>query len=131
MITVAAIVSLRNLPLSAEFGLASVFYFLVSAFIFFIPIALVTAELAAAWPHAGGAYVWVGEAFGKKWGFYALWLSWMGIIAWFPAVLAFTAAMLAHLLAPLFPGLEGSKPFYFGVMLAVFWGSDFLKLFRH
>lgn len=129
MITVAAIVSLRNLPLSAEFGLASVFYFIMSALIFFIPIALVTAELAAAWPYSGGAYVWVGEAFGKKWGFYALWISWMGIIAWFPAVLAFTAAMLAHLIAPLFPGLEESKTFYFLVMLSVFWGATFLNFF--
>ena len=33
MITVAAIVSLRNLPLSAEFGLTSIFYFAVSALI--------------------------------------------------------------------------------------------------
>ncbi len=127
MITVAAIVSLRNLPLSAEFGLASIFYFVISALIFFIPIALVTAELAAGWPHSGGAYLWVGEAFGKKWGFYALWISWMGIIAWFPAILAFTAAMLAHLIAPLFPGLESSKSFYFVVMLVVFWGATFLN----
>ncbi len=127
MITVAAIVSLRNLPLSAEFGLASVSYYIISAFIFFIPIALVTAELAAGWPVAGGTYVWVGTAFGKKCGFYALWIAWMGIIAWYPAILAFSAAMLAHLIAPIFPGLEESKAFYFVVMLSVFWGATFLN----
>lgn len=127
MITVAAIISLRNLPLSAVFGLSSVFYYVVAAVIFFIPIALVTAELATGWPRAGGTYVWVGEAFGGKCGFYALWIAWMGIIAWFPALLAFTAAMLAHLIAPIFPGLEESKPFYFAVMLTVFWGATFLN----
>lgn len=127
MMTVAAIVSLRNLPLSAEFGLTSIFYFVVSALIFFIPIALVTAELASSWPQAGGAYLWVGEAFGKRWGFYVLWTAWMAIIAWYPAILAFTAAMLAHLVAPLFPGLEESKAFYFAVMLSVFWGMTFLN----
>lgn len=127
MITVSAIVSLRNLPLSAEFGLSSVFYFLVSALIFFIPISLVTAELATGWPRPGGNYVWVSEAFGKKMGFFALWMSWMESIAWFPAILAFTAIMLAHLLAPIFPGLEHSKIFYFAVMLIVFWGATFIN----
>ena len=129
MITVAAIVSLRNLPLSAEFGFASVFYYVVSALIFFIPISLITAELATGWPRAGGTYVWVGEAFGKRWGFFALWMAWMGIIAWYPAILAFSAAMLAHLIAPLVPGLEESKAFYFAVMLTVFWGSTFLNFY--
>ncbi len=127
MITVAAIVSLRNLPLSAEFGLAAIFYYVISALIFFIPIALVTAELASAWPEAGGTYLWVGKAFGKKWGFFAIWLAWMGIIVWFPAILAFTAAMLAHLMAPFYPALEESKMFYFSVMLVVFWGATFLN----
>lgn len=127
MITVAAIISLRNLPLSAEFGLASVFYFVVSALVFFIPIALVTAELATGWPRAGGNYIWVSEAFGKPVGFFSLWMAWMESIAWFPAILAFTAAMLAHLIAPIFPGLEHNKLFYFAVMLSVFWGATFLN----
>jgi len=127
MITVAAIVSLRNLPLSAEFGLSSIFYFVVSAIVFFIPIALTTAELATGWPRAGGNYVWVSEAFGKPFGFFSLWTAWMESIAWFPAILAFTGAMLAHLLTPLFPGLEHNKIFYFAVMLTVFWGATFLN----
>lgn len=127
MITVAAIISLRNLPLSAEYGLASVFYFVVAAILFFIPIALVTAELASTFPRSGGNYVWVGEAFGKPTGFFALWMAWMESIAWFPAILAFTAAMLAHLLAPVFPGLEENKFFYFFVMLTVFWGATFIN----
>lgn len=127
MITVAAIISLRNLPLSAVFGLSSVFYFVVSALVFFIPIALITAELATGWPRPGGNYVWVSEAFGKRVGFFALWMSWMESIAWFPAILAFTAAMLAHLLEPALPNLLHSKIFYFVVMLVVFWGATFMN----
>lgn len=129
MITVAAIISLRNLPLSAEFGLASIFYYIVAALVFFIPISLVTAELATGWPRPGGNYVWVSEAFGKKTGFYALWMSWMESIAWFPAILAFTAVMLAHLLAPIFPDLEQSKLFTFLVMLVVFWGATYINFY--
>lgn len=127
MITVAAIISLRNLPLSAVFGMSSIFYFALAAIGYFIPIALVTAELATGWPKPGGNYIWVGEAFGKPWGFFTLWMSWMESISWFPAILAFTAAMLAHLIHPLFPGLEHSKAFYFTIMLLVFWGATFIN----
>jgi len=121
MITVSAIVSLRNLPLFAELGFASIFYFILASLIFFIPIALTTAELATGWPYAGGSYIWVGAAFGKRTGFFSLWMAWMSIIAWFPAILAFSAAMLAHLLSPLIPGLPQSTLFTFGVMIGLFW----------
>ena len=131
MINVAAIVSLRNLPLNAEFGLSAILFLVIAAVVFFIPIALATAELAAAWPDAGGNYVWVSQAFGKPWGFFALWMSWMESIAWFPTILAFTAAMLAHMLAPFIPGLENNKFFILVIMLFVFWSatiSNFLGI---
>ena len=121
MITMAAIVSLRNLPLNAELGFSSVFFLCLAALIFFIPTALVIAELAATWPRAGGCYVWVGEAFGKPLAFITLWLSWMASVAWFPTILAFTATMLAHILAPIFPGLENNTLFLMSCMLAIFW----------
>jgi amino acid transporter len=125
MITMAAIVSLRNLPLNAELGFSSVFFLCLAALIFFIPTALVIAELAAAWPRAGGCYVWVGEAFGKPLAFVTLWLSWMASVAWFPTILAFTATMLAHILTPIFPGLESSPLFIMLCMLAIFWITTF------
>lgn len=125
MITVAAIVSLRNLPLSAEFGFSAVFYLVIAAIVFFIPIAYVTAELASLFPRSGGCYTWVSEAFGKPTGFLALWFAWMESIAWFPAILAFTTAMFAHMLAPLIPGLENNKTFVVIFILLTFWGATF------
>ncbi len=127
MITMAAIVSLRNLSLTAELGYSAVFYLILAACVFFIPTALVIAELAAAWPHAGGCYVWVGEAFGKPFAFLALWMSWMASVAWFPAVLAFMAAMVAHMLAPVLPNLEVNVWFVLITMLAIFWGATLLN----
>ncbi len=127
MITIAAIISLRNFPTSAVFGLSSIFYYGMAAIGYLIPTALATAELATAWPKAGGAYVWVGEAFGKKTGFFALWMGWMSSVALFPILLSFVAKMAAHLLDPVFPGLEHSKLFAFGVTFFIFWGFTFLN----
>ena len=129
LIAVAAIISLRNLPMAAEYGLGSIFFYLLAALLFFIPISLVTAELATGWSRAGGNYTWVSEAFGKDVGFVAIWLSWLETITWFPAILAFTAVMLANVLDPVFPGLEHNKIFTFVVVLVVFWSSTILNFF--
>ncbi|MDB6096983.1 MAG: amino acid permease-associated region [Francisellaceae bacterium] len=129
MLTVAAIISLRNLPISAVYGFSSVFFILIAAIFFLIPIALVTAELTAAWPMAGGNYIWVGKAFGKKWGFLALWLAWMESVAWFPAILAFIANLIAYTLIPFFPGLTNNTAFHFILILVIFWGTTILNFF--
>jgi amino acid transporter len=123
MMTMAAVVNLRNLSLIAELGFTAIFFLIVAALIFFLPIALVTAELASTWPRPGGCYVWVDEAFGKPLAFISIWFSWMASVSWFPAVLAFTATMLAHMLTPLFPNLEHSTNFILITMLVVFWGT--------
>jgi len=51
MINVSAIVRLRNLPLMAAHGLSSLFFYGLAALLFFVPCALVCAELATGWPH--------------------------------------------------------------------------------
>ena len=86
MLTVSAIISLRNLSISAEYGSNSIFYLILAAVIFFIPIALVTAELATGWPKAGATYAWVSEAFGKPTGFFALWVILTTIMVEFESV---------------------------------------------
>lgn len=129
MITVAAIVSLRNLPINAVLGFSAVSFLVVAAIVFFIPISLVTAELASGWPRPGGNYVWVSEAFGKPWGFFALWMSWMESIAWFPAILAFTAAMFFHFIEPIVPGLADNTICILVLMLVVFWGATITNFF--
>ena len=50
MLNVVAVVSLRGLPAEAEYGISSAFYYLFAAFVFLIPVSLVSAELAAMFP---------------------------------------------------------------------------------
>lgn len=123
MMTMAAIVSLRNLSLTAELGSSAVFFLALAAIVFFIPLAFVTAELASTWPRAGGCYVWIGEAFGKPLALVGLWFSWMASISWFPAILAFCATMLGHMLSNYLPGIERSPTFVLITMLVIFWAT--------
>ena len=70
IMNVAAVVSLRGLPAEAVYGLSSAFYYLFAAIVFLVPTALVAAELAAMFAQKeGGVFRWVGEAYGKRFGF--------------------------------------------------------------
>lgn len=102
MINLAIIYSARGLPLMAEEGFQAITFVAVSAFLFLIPISLVTAELSSTWPPEGdgGVYIWVNEAFGKRWAFMAIWLQWSENVIWFPTVLSFIAATLAYAFSP-------------------------------
>ncbi len=97
MMNFTAVVSLRGLPAEAEYGLASIFYYLFAAVFFLIPVSLVAAELATGWPEKGGVFRWVGEAFGPRWGFLAIFLQWIESTIWFPTVLTFAAVSLAFI----------------------------------
>ncbi|MFM8454989.1 MAG: APC family permease, partial [Gammaproteobacteria bacterium] len=118
MMTVSAIISLRNLPSTALEGSTCIFFFLVAAVCFLIPVALSCAELASAWPKQGGIYIWIKEAFGPKFGFLALWLEWAESVVWLPTILSFMATTTAYLINS---DLVQNKFFILSAMLIFLW----------
>ena len=98
IMNVAAVVSLRGLPAEAVYGLSSAFYYLFAAIVFLVPTALVAAELAAMFAQKeGGVFRWVGEAYGKRFGFLAIFLQWIESTIWYPTVLTFGAGIQQNL----------------------------------
>lgn len=124
MINVAAILSLRALPGLAEYGWSLIFYLALGSFSFFIPSALVSAELASGWDGDGGVYLWVKEAFGPKWGFVAIFMQWVENLPWFPAVLAFGGSAIAYIFNP---ALAENKIFIVAVIQISLWVATFLN----
>lgn len=131
IMNVTAVVSLRGLPAEATYGLSSAFYYLFAALVFLIPTSLIAAELAAMFKNKqGGVFRWVGEAYGKKWGFLAIWLQWMESTIWFPTVLTFGAVSLA------FIGMNSAhdevmasnKLYTLIVVLVIYWAATFISL---
>ncbi len=125
MMNVAVIMSLRGLPIMAKEGLPMIFFLAFASLLFLVPVSLVSAELATGWPESGGVYRWIGVAFGKRWGFVAIWLQWIQNVIWYPTVLAFAAGALAYLFVD--PALAGSKIFNVVVILVVYWGATFMN----
>ena len=125
MMNVAIVMSLRGLPMMAKEGLSMIFYLLFASFLFLVPVSLVSAELATGWPKGGGVYRWVGEAYGSKWGFTAIWLQWIQNTIWYPTVLGFAAGALSYCFGD--RSLAGSKVFSIAVILIVYWGATFIN----
>ncbi len=127
MMTVAAVCSLRGLPMMAKEGLSMVFYILFSTLIFLIPASLVAAELGSAFSKdSGGVYTWVKAAFGSRWGFTAIWLQWIQNVVWYPTVLGFAAGALAYLFMD--PELADSGVYTGSIILIAYWGATFATL---
>lgn len=126
MINVIAVDSLRSLPISAEYGFSVLFLYLLATLFFFIPTAIVAAELATGWPKRGGLYVWVKEAFGKRAGFVTIWMQWIYNVVWYPTILSFIAETVAYLISP---DLANNKMYLLTVILTSFWGATFANCF--
>lgn len=118
MMNVGAICNIANLPYTAQHGFSSLFYYIITAIIFFLPVGFISAELATGWPKRGGVYVWVKEALGDRASFVAIWLQWIENVIWYPTILAYIATTLGYLLSP---RLAHSNLYVFGVVLAVIW----------
>lgn len=123
-ISIAGVFSIRHLPAMAEYGLASVVYFVIAAILYFIPSALVCAELATGWPKTGGMYIWVKEGLGEKLGFLSIWFEWTNTIVSFPAVLSVIVTTLAY---AIMPAMAENKLYTFIMMLVLFWGTTFIN----
>lgn len=131
IMNVTAVVSLRGLPAEAEYGVSSAFYYLFAAIVFLIPTSFVAAELAAMFQDKqGGVFRWVGEAFGKRMGFLAIWLQWVESTIWYPTVLTFGAVSLAFIGSnDTKDMLLASNKFYtLIVVLVIYWAATYISL---
>ncbi len=124
MMAVIAIDSLKNLPANAQYGSGLLFFYLIATLTFFIPSALVAAELATGWPETGGVYVWVREAFGKRMAFIAVWTQWLYQLIWYPTILSFIAVTIAYFISPT---LAQNKIYVLSTILSVFWIATLLS----
>lgn len=131
IMNVTAVVSLRGLPAEAEYGVSSAFYYLFAALVFLIPTSFVAAELAAMFQDKqGGVFRWVGEAFGKRMGFLAIWLQWVESTIWYPTVLTFGAVSLAFIGSNDTQDmlLASNKLYTLVVVLVIYWAATYISL---
>jgi amino acid transporter len=124
IMTIITIAGLRGLPAMAILGWQSIILYLIPAVMFFVPTALISAELGAT--YEGGVYEWVKEGLGKRFGFIAVWMQWIHNVVWYPAQLAFVAAAGAAAFG--LNRLSDSGTYIMIVIVVVFWWAIWLTL---
>lgn len=128
LMTAAAVVtSLRGLPLLAKEEMTMFVYLAFTVVFYLIPASLISAELGGAFANRrGGIYTWVGQAFGNRWGFLAIWLQWIQNVVWYPVALTFGAAAVAYTIGR--PELAGNGV-YVGIFCIVsYWLATWVVL---
>lgn len=106
-------------------GLGAIPMWVLFSFIFFVPAALICAELAATYPTDGGLYEWVKEAYGKKTGFMVSWLNWSAKIFWYSSFLTFMMVNITYAIGK--PALADNKLLVTAASIIIFWILSFLS----
>lgn len=114
LFTVSAILLLDTLASAASVGVSSIFWWLFLGLVFFIPFALICAEMSCSYPEQGGIYTWVKTAYGRRWGARVSWAYWVNTAVWIPAISILFAGMFKQML---FPNLSLSAQVMVGLTL--------------
>lgn len=125
-ITMAFFGTVRSVPTLASTGWAQIFYMVIAACFFALPIALISAELSTGWPEEGGPQVWVRNAFGEKWGFVTSWLLWVQMFFGMVMVASTVGVLLGYVSDR--PDLGHNNLFIFIMILVSYWGITLLNL---
>lgn len=125
MLITGSIDSIRNLPASALFGSQLIFFFVLAAITFLLPTALISSQLAAAFPENSGIYQWTKRAMGKHMGFVSIWLQWINTMVWYPTILSFIAGTALYTINPEW---VHNPSHLIAVIIIVFWGLTLINL---
>ncbi len=115
LFTISAILLLDTLAATASVGPASIFWWLFLGLVFYLPFALVCAEMGCSYPEAGGIYAWVRDAFGGRWGARITWGYWVNTAVWMPAIFILFAGICKQLFIP---GLDMTGQILLGITLS-------------
>lgn len=101
--TVCIVLVIDAVAPTAAIGNSQYAWWIIMILGFFIPYALISAELGTQYPSEGGMYTWVKKALGKKWAGRVAWFYWVN----FPLWIASLADLMTTLIMTAF-GIEVS-----------------------
>lgn len=119
-VTASMVMTVYEYPTFATSKMNLVFYLLVGGFLWFIPVALCSAEMATVkgW-EKGGLYTWVSKTLGRKWGVAAIFFQWFQITVGFITMIYFIIGELSYALN--WPALNTNVWLKLIGTLVIFW----------
>ncbi len=110
--TVCIVLVIDAVAPTASIGNSQYAWWIIMILGFFIPYALISAELGTQYPSEGGMYTWVKKALGKKWAGRVAWFYWVN----FPLWIASLADLVTTLIMSAF-GIELSLVMVLGIQI--------------
>lgn len=96
IISVNTILGLKNIPFASTVGPSAIFFWVIAAILYFIPLSLIVAELSTTYPDQGGITAWVNRAFGKKASFLCGWFYWIANFTYYPSLMLGITVNIAY-----------------------------------
>ncbi|QIW10776.1 APC family permease [Francisella sp. LA112445] len=119
IMAVTANFGIRWIPVAACLGASAIFFWILGALMFFLPLVVIAVQLSKKHPDEGGIYSWTVRALGEKAGFMVAWLYWVNTVFYYPAVLIFLATNFAYFIGR--PDLVSNHYYITIVVLTAFW----------
>ena len=116
--TVCIVLVIDAVAPTASIGNSQYAWWLIMILGFFIPYALISAELGTQYPSEGGMYTWVKKALGKKWAGRVAWFYWVNFPLWMASLadLATTLIMQAFGIELSLTAILGIELFYIALV---------------
>lgn len=121
LFTVSAILVVDQLTASASIGTGTIGWWVLAIVFFFVPYALITAELATTYPEQGGIYVWTKRAFGRRWAARNTYWYWVNVALWMPSVFLLFAGLFCQLFVSNWTDWPAGKWPQIAIALALTW----------
>jgi glutamate:GABA antiporter len=128
LFNIVTVLGPRWIAAAAHNGTSSITLWFLAAFLFFVPTALVIAELSTRFPQEGGLYAWAKDAFGEFHGFVAGWTYWIYTLFYFPALLFASAAMAAYIGGIGYAPLAQNRTFLLVVSFVLFFVAVYMNI---
>jgi amino acid transporter len=111
LLFVVAVFNLNVLPSVAANGGVTIWLWIISLVLFFLPQGIAVIELAHRFPGEGGVYLWAKEVFGDFHGFLSGWCYWTNNMMYVPTIMLYFVGVSVFALGPSHAGLADSKSF--------------------
>lgn len=110
---------------TASIGNSQYLWWLIMILGFFIPYALISAELGTQYPSEGGMYTWVKKALGKKWAGRVAWFYWVNYPLWIASLADLVTTYLMQML-----GFEMTWPVILAIQVVYIFVVTILGMLR-
>jgi glutamate:GABA antiporter len=111
LLFVVAVFNLNVVPSIAANGGVTIWLWIISLVLFFLPQGIAVIELAHRYPGEGGVYLWAKELFGDFHGFFSGWCYWTNNMLYVPTVMLYFVGVSVFILGPSHASLADNKSF--------------------